>query len=235
MPENTLFCYFSSAQDSELSDLQSPVWRAADKALIDRYWDGRLPFREKGADWKNLTEVAALWSGAHVYFLFRCWFDRLIINPDWETAAPVRGLWEKDVVEAFLRPESCDDYFEIEASPLGQWLDVHIIKPRIDVDYRWESGLELRAGVDHEARIWSVIVRLPFAPMMSLYTERQAPKVGDAWRLNLYRMAGEHPNREYLAWRPTFTAQPDFHVPSAFGSLIFLSSDGSRSGVTEDH
>jgi hypothetical protein len=32
-------------------------------------------------------------------------------------------------------------------------------------------------------------------------------------------MEGKSP-RKYLAWSPTRTPKPDFHVPSAFGRLV---------------
>ena len=35
----------------------------------------------------------------------------------------------------------------------------------------------------------------------------------------LYRMEGKSP-RLYLAWSPTRTAKPNFHVPEAFGTLL---------------
>jgi len=169
-----------------------------------------------------MTEVTSVWTRDHLYFYFCCWFDELNVNPVWQTTESVPGLWEKDVVEVFLRPESCDDYFEFEVSPLGQWLDVHIRKPRVDVDYRWDSGLRVNARIDEPAGVWTALLAIPFAPLMDGFGERKHPNIGDAWRLNLYRMAGEEPDREYLAWCPTFTAVPDFHVPSAFGNIMFI-------------
>ncbi|RPJ84908.1 MAG: hypothetical protein EHM18_11280, partial [Acidobacteria bacterium] len=114
------------------------------------------------------------------------------------------------------------DYFELEVSPLGQWLGAHIRKPRVDVDFRWDSGLRVNAKIDKESGVWSAVLAVPFVPMMECFNDRRRPDTGDAWRLNLYRMAGEEPEREYLAWCPTFTAVPDFHVPSAFGNIIFV-------------
>jgi hypothetical protein len=39
--------------------------------------------------------------------------------------------------------------------------------------------------------------------------------------VNLCRCVGEDPDRGYLAWRPTHTAEPNFHVPTAFGTIVF--------------
>jgi len=41
------------------------------------------------------------------------------------------------------------------------------------------------------------------------------------WRTNFYRVEGMEEPRTYLAWQPTRTSQPNFHVPSAFGKLRF--------------
>jgi len=222
MPENTLFSYFSSSQDAELFDPKHPSWDKAEKVVISRYWNGRAALKEKGPGWQNMTEVKSVWTKSDLYFHFCCWFTELNVNPDWGTTSSVPGLWEKDVVEVFLRPESCDDYFELEVSPLGQWLGAHIRKPRVDVDFRWDSGLRVNAKIDKESGVWSAVLAVPFVPMMECFNDRRTPDTGDAWRLNLYRMAGEEPEREYLAWCPTFTAVPDFHVPSAFGNIIFV-------------
>src|SRR5713101_2926062 len=47
------------------------------------------------------------------------------------------------------------------------------------------------------------------------------PQTGERWRVNLFRCVGSDPVRGYLAWQPTRTPQPNFHVPQVFGWLIF--------------
>jgi alpha-galactosidase len=39
--------------------------------------------------------------------------------------------------------------------------------------------------------------------------------------VNFFRVEGKEEPRGYYAWRPTHTPQPNFHVPSAFGSMRF--------------
>jgi alpha-galactosidase len=41
------------------------------------------------------------------------------------------------------------------------------------------------------------------------------------WRVNFYRVEGATEPRFYSAWRPTGTPAPNFHVPEAFGQLVF--------------
>jgi hypothetical protein len=46
-----------------------------------------------------------------------------------------------------------------------------------------------------------------------------ALKAGAKLPFALYRLEGAKP-RQYLAWSPTRTPKPDFHVPDAFGWLL---------------
>jgi len=44
------------------------------------------------------------------------------------------------------------------------------------------------------------------------------------WRANFYRIEGSKEPRFYMAWQPTRTSTPNFHVPSAFGKLRFAAA-----------
>ncbi|MGH9959146.1 MAG: carbohydrate-binding family 9-like protein [Pyrinomonadaceae bacterium] len=37
----------------------------------------------------------------------------------------------------------------------------------------------------------------------------------------MFRCVGTGKDRGYLAWQPTRTEQPNFHIPKVFGWLIF--------------
>src|SRR5258707_141616 len=41
------------------------------------------------------------------------------------------------------------------------------------------------------------------------------------WRVNFFRVEGAAEPRFYSAWRLTNTSVPNFHVPEAFGVLVF--------------
>jgi hypothetical protein len=222
MPLNTLFSHQCTETEADVMQTSNSLWEHCDVAAIDRYWNGKSPLRDQGTNWKNLTQVASVWNELAVYFYFQCFFDQLRVDPDLKTSEQASGLWEKDEVQLLIEPESCDDYYQIEVSPLGQWLDAHVIRPRMDVDYRWRSGAKIKSVVDEQKKIWHLLLGIPFQPVLEHCAVWRTPEVGRAWRLNLFRIAGEEPRREYLAWRPTFTGLPDFHVPSAFGNLIFV-------------
>src|SRR6267378_4160438 len=45
-----------------------------------------------------------------------------------------------------------------------------------------------------------------------------------SWRANFFRVEGKVEPRFYSAWNPTMTPAPNFHVPEAFGHLVFRES-----------
>ncbi len=54
------------------------------------------------------------------------------------------------------------------------------------------------------------------------------PAAGDVWRVNLFRCVGPEAPERYLAWRPTGTPEPNFHVPEVFGSVTVRMSDSRK-------
>lgn len=223
MPQNALFS-FSAGTGSSAGRADGA--RALDPgryAWVNRFWNGHqpeAPFRELES-----TRVASSWDREALYFNFSCTFGELNVDERLGPAGPTARLWEYDVVELFLRPRGCSGYYEIEVGPLGQWLDLFVFEPRTHIDWSWRSRLRVEVRLDRDAKRWEVDLRLPFEAMLSRFPSLKVPEIGDVWRLNLFRISGAHPDRRYFAWRPTFTTEPDFHVPSAFGNLLFLDED----------
>jgi hypothetical protein len=61
------------------------------------------------------------------------------------------------------------------------------------------------------------VLRIPFASLGI-----DPPKPGDSWRANFYRIdRSTQRGDEFMAWRLTHKSPPDFHVPSAFGRIVF--------------
>lgn len=221
MAENSLFSRATSIDEGFILESAPEAWQSAEEVTIDRYWNGEPASRSK-PDWNTLTRVRALWNRENLYFWFDCTYDTISVKPELGSGGPIDKLWETDVFEVFLRPPCSPDYFEFEVGPLGQWLDVHVITPRQNVDFAWSSHLDVAVDLDEHERTWSGVLKIPFAPLLQTVGSGQTPEPGELWGINLFRLAGEEPDREYLAWRPTRTIEPDFHVPSAFGHLIFL-------------
>jgi alpha-galactosidase len=69
--------------------------------------------------------------------------------------------------------------------------------------------------IDEGTKCWRAVLDLP---MKSLTARFDASAT---WRVNFFRVEGAKEPRFYSAWQPTRTPQPNFHVPEAFGRLVF--------------
>jgi hypothetical protein len=194
-------------------ELDHPLWMVARPVRIARYWSG------EDAPPERHTEARLLWSDEALCIRFvGRQGEPLVVSATPQTEHKTMGLWERDALEIFLTPEMdpSDRYFEFEAAPTGEWLDLSIHRePEGRVkEWQFNSGMSA-AGRMAEAEV-TVAMRIPWGSLPG------RPKAGDGWRGNLFRCVGAVPNRGYLAWQPTKTVQPNFHVPEAFGWLQFL-------------
>ncbi len=124
-------------------------------------------------------------------------------------------LYEEDCVELFFTPDAArpTHYFETEIGPFGHFFDVEIDRQAHTSNTAWSSGAHIAATQDpggHRAVIEAELTSPSIA---------QALAPGAKLPFALYRMEGKSPRR-YLAWSPPRTQHPDFHVPSAFGTLV---------------
>jgi hypothetical protein len=157
------------------------------------------------------TSVRALWSDKHLYLAYEAPYTELTT-----AAAPQKeerlGLWNDDVVEAFIAPDPSEPrrYTEYEWAPNGEQLDLAI--DFAEKDFAWTSGMESAVAVDRDAKVWRTEVRIPLSAI-----SEAAPTGGTRWRLNLYRHDKAH--NVFLAFSPTLTRTA--HTPEKFGWLEF--------------
>ncbi len=227
MPQNALFTFATEPDSGVPRNGSSTVLDPGRIAWVDRLWNGHYP--DQAVRGRESTRVASTWDKDALHFHFVCTFDELSVDERLGPAGPTARLWEHDVVELFLRPRGCSGYFEVEVGPLGQWLDLFVFEPRTRIDWSWRSRLTVDVQLDRSAKRWDMRLRLPFEAMLTRFPGLKPPEEGEVWRLNLFRISGVHPERRYFAWRPTFTREPDFHVPAAFGNLMFLSEENLAS------
>jgi len=156
-----------------------------------------------------VTSVRALWSQDFLYLAFDCPFTKLTVFEPVQTAERF-GLWERDVVEAFIASDTNNvrRYTEYEVSPTNERLDVKIPEK----DFAWSSGFESATRVDDKNRRWAAEMRIPWSAL-----SETKPKSGARWRINLYRC--DYANKAFLAFNPTLSGS--FHVPERFGFLEF--------------
>ena len=184
------------------------AWNQAPSIQFDHDWQG------ENADSQRTTEVRLLWTQETLYIRFHCQYRTITVFADSRADGWRYELWDRDVAETFLQPDSSDPfvYREFEVSPNGQWIDLAVAHGKIE---ELHSGLRRRVVEDEKARTWTAEMALPLTSL----TTRFDPK--DPWRANFFRIEGEKEPRFYAAWSPTHSPKPNFHVPSAFGRLVF--------------
>ena len=157
------------------------------------------------------TAVRALWSAEFLYLAYECPYTQLSVFTPTQKDERI-GLWDNDVVEAFIGTDSTKaaHYSEFEWAPNGERLDLMIDAP--EKDFAWSSAMESAVSVDDAARVWRVEVRIPLRALAAA-----TPQPGTRWRINLFRH--DKAGRGFLAFSPTLTAT--FHTPERFGWLEF--------------
>ncbi|HEX8847350.1 MAG TPA: carbohydrate-binding family 9-like protein [Pyrinomonadaceae bacterium] len=205
--------------DIAAGELDHPLWATAESVSLHRYWSGE---EAPAGRW---AEARLLWSDAALCVRFVCrQKEPLVVSNEFQTERKTIGLWERDVCEIFIAPDTGEPsrYFEFEAAPTGEWLDLAVLKrsEERETDWDFHSGMTVAARI--REGIITIAMRLPWEAM------GRVPRAGERWRANLFRCIGEGPERGYLAWQPTYTDEPCFHVPEAFGELRF---EGQEPGV----
>ncbi len=157
------------------------------------------------------TEVRLLWTQENLYLRYVCPFEELtVFDPPLEEER--EGLWERDVVEAFIgaHPDRLSRYLEFEVAPNGEQLDLKIDLP--DKDLAWSSGFVSEVEVHDATQRWTAVLRIPLEAF-----EAPLPEPGTRWRMNLYRC--DRASEAFLSWRAVLTGS--FHTPERFGILHF--------------
>ena len=185
--------------------LDDPAWQQAAPVVLEYQSHDGTPRPELS------TEVRALWSGSWLYLGYECPFTRLTTFEP-KQATERLGLWDKDVVEAFIGPDPAKPqrYTEFEWAPTGEQLDLTLDLPQRD--FAWSSGMESAVTIDEAAKLWRVEVRIPLKSLSATL-----PQPGARWHLNLFRH--DAASKTGLAFHPTL--QGSFHAPGRFGWLVF--------------
>lgn len=211
----------------EVSRTATPI--KVDGKLDDVVWTKVEPLRDfrqtlDGSPGITKTEARILYDDDFLYVSFRC-----ADNNIWATFKNRdQHLWEEEVVEVFVQGDpQQSSYIELEVNPLGAMLDIYMLDIRKPLHYEsWNSqklkwGVQLSGTVDGKDgdKEWTCEIAIPIEDVVT--ARNLPPRVGDRWRLNLYR-AEQLPTPALLAWSPTF--KNDFHIPSKFGEIVFSSN-----------
>jgi alpha-galactosidase len=186
----------------------APEWQRAHAISFCEDWQGKNP------DPRRVTTVRVLWSDNILYLRYECQYRELFVFEDSDANGRRDHLWDRDVAEAFLQPHPSGEryYREFEVSPNGMWIDLDIFPTGL-ADLK--SGLQHSVFLSQESHTWAAELAIPFTALTPHFDPAAI------WHANFYRIEGTKEPRAYLAWQPTNTPEPNFHVPSAFGTLRF--------------
>lgn len=187
---------------------EEQAWELAPPLRFHSDWQG------KNADVQRATEVRLLWTPEFLFLRFEARYRAITVFADAQPSGWRDELWNRDVCEAFLQPPGTTgrNYKEFEVAPNGFWIDLDIVNgEKQDL----ASGLKRKVAINEEAKTWGAVLALPIRSIVERFDSRAV------WRVNFYRVEGQAEPRFYSAWRPTHTPQPNFHVPEAFGALVF--------------
>jgi uncharacterized protein (DUF362 family) len=207
-------------------------WRAATPVSFTTDWSG--------TDTGIRTSARFAWNKRALWIAWE--LEGAGVNVDAERPIETERakLYEEDCVELFLAPDAAERsrYFEVEVGPLGHFLDIAIDRTKKRASERGSAsshdrvpgGEAASASGTRESEVgWSskpvIATKVDRAAhKVTIEMELRAPEIVGALRsganlpLGLYRMEGKSP-RKFLAWSPTRTPKPNFHVPEAFGTL----------------
>jgi hypothetical protein len=202
----------NSEIDLGVREFEHPAWSGASPIRIARYWSG------EEAPASRHAEARIAWSEESLTVRFVCTqSEPPIVSSQPQLTRKTIGLWDRDVCEVFIAPDikNIGRYFEFEAAPTGEWVDLAInLRSNVrDTDQVFQSGMTTAAKIADDQL--TIIIRIPWSDSIP------KPQRGDVWRVNLFRCVGIG-NERYLAWQPTHTVEPNFHVPEVFGWLRFV-------------
>lgn len=202
-----------SRNDFSVAEFNYDNWKQAVEVRIEKYWSGEIA--PAGRHFK----AKLLWSDSAFYVRFEVnQNEPLIVSDAPNLKSKTRGLWDRDVCEIFLAPDKNEPrrYFEFEIAPNGEWIDLEIYQKTDEriTDFDYESGMETAAKIEED--------KIFMAIKIGWKAFGGKPNAGDIWLGNLFRAVGAGETRGYLAWSPTGTEKPNFHVPERFGEFEFV-------------
>lgn len=202
-----------TGEDLPVSELDNRAWRRAEGIEIKSYWNG------KTAPAGRQFSARMLWSHKYLYVRFDAnQSEPLVVSEKPNLLTKTLQLWDRDVCEIFIAPDAKEPrkYFEFEIAPNGEWIDlgIDLTSGTRVTDWDYKSGMESAVKIEKDKV--TMAIKVPWKAI------GKTPKNGEVWLGNLFRCVGKDPARGYLAWQPTMTAEPSFHVPEKFGEFEFV-------------
>lgn len=201
-------------------DFDNEAWQRCEPVAIAHLWSGAPAAVERHAEARICWSSEAL----HVRFVGNQ-REPLVVSDEPRTDRKTLGLWDRDVCEIFVAPDARNPsrYFEFEVSPIGEWVDLGILITPEGRETDWDYRSNMVGAAKVKTGAVKILITIPWSDSIP------KPNPSDMWLINLFRCVGPEAPDRYLAWRPTRTPEPAYHVPAAFGPLHFNPrADGSK-------
>ena len=202
--------------------------KAGRETLLSRhFWDvsKEVKIAKKCKDGRSFAKkafVRSRWDCENLYFYAEL-EEESVINDD-------SCLWKGTNLEILISPSGTVvpfmDEYEFLFNSNGsvntlRWYD----KSDLETSLQWqcsdlESFITTNPLFQCDKCGYAVFIKMPF-----VIFEQKAPVFGESWRLGLYRKIRSETDTAFLAWIPTLTDPPEFHVPVKFGHLMFVKNN----------
>ena len=207
-----------SGQISVDGILDEPDWVAAAGIELQFPWQD-LPGP------KQKTVAKLLWDDDNIYVSYNCQ------DTDMTAVLDTRDdpTYKDDCVEIFIspNPRKIDLYYGLEMNCRAVLYDYFCVEKRTilrNFDLRGvKLATDMRGTLNNSSdkdNGWSLEVAIPFENFDDL-VRGLPPEAGTTWRINLNRLDGTEPNRQFSMWSSSQQEKPSFHHPNRFGILVF--------------
>src|ERR1700674_4125918 len=158
-PDDRVILVTETTASLTANEFDHPSWQKAPPIQINRYWSG------KNAPAGRQAEARIIWTSEALCVRFYCrQTEPLVVSLQPRSDKKTIGLWDRDVCEIFLAPGLAepDRYFEFEAAPTGEWIDlaIHLTPDKRETDWEFHSGMTAAARVAND-RVW-IGMRIPW-------------------------------------------------------------------------
>ncbi len=198
-----------------------PEWQKTE-AVDLKYFMGETP------RFKPDVKAKMMYDPNNLYVIFKV-KDQYVRCVSKEINNPV---WEDSCVELFFAPDlnSSGKYFNLEINCGGTPLMYYNHIPRKDytiLKIEDIKQIEIQHSLPQivepeitEPVTWTIEYKIPF-DILRKYAQITQPESGVCWNANFYKIADKTSNPHYLTWSLVDQVEPDFHLPTYFGKLIF--------------
>ena len=212
--------------------LDEPAWKAAPST-------GLFVDTMTGNPGAVATEAKLLWDDQNLYL----GFENVDTDVWAELTARDAKLWTQEAVEVMIDADgNGKGYIELQVAPNGTIFDAYLPSYRKYEDsidpkakpYSWNSKLKAAVKVDgtlnkrdDKDKGWTVEMALPLADANGMEKQgvRIPPRVGDMWRINMFRLDSPKGKAQVaVGWSPPLVG--DFHKLDRFGELMFGNENG---------